>query len=677
MTDFLDAALYYADLGYPIFPCIPKTKKPITENGLHDASTDFDQIEAWWNKYPQANIAINTAGLVVIDVDGENNPWLENKDLSGAVIALTPRGGRHFLYRQPDDKQWGCSTSKLAPKVDVRGYGGYIIAAPSIFEGKHYRWAPHCELCDPNDLSLPPEWLCDLLDNLLKIKAPVQNANTIPDGQRNSTLASLGGNMRRVGMSQPEIEAALKQVNTDRCNPPLAEKEVQRIATSVSRYEPDQISVAVAEHHFEQDQDIIIDEEKDTADPGPLPEHLLHVPGFIDEVMQHTLRTAPYPERTLAFCGALTLQAILAGRKVKEPGGSRSNLYILGLANSGTGKEHPRKVNQRIMATAGLSHQLGDNFASGEGIEDRMFASRSVLFQTDEIDDMLQSISKSRDGRAERIMAILLKFYSASGSLYHMRVKAGQDAQVIDDPCLVLFGTAIPKHYYESLCEKMLTNGFFARMLVMESGRRSDGQEVRDEPLSENIIETARHWAQVTPGFGNLHNENPQLQEVPFASGSEALLRDIRAQEVKAYNEAQDRNDAIAMALWARAVEKTRRLALLWACSENYEQPIITPRSIEWGWSLVEHLTRRMLFQVTLHVANSDFEARCKKLLGILHSWHSTKGNTPMPAWQVARRMKLSNRELDDVRNALVQQQRISYIEKPTGGTPQRLYLLT
>jgi hypothetical protein len=69
------------------------------------------------------------------------------------------------------------------------------------------------------------------------------------------------------------------------------------------------------------------------------------VPGFVHEVADHTLRTAPYPQPVLAFAGALTLQAFLAGRKVRDVSDSRTNLYVLALANSGAGKDHPRKVN--------------------------------------------------------------------------------------------------------------------------------------------------------------------------------------------------------------------------------------------------------------------------------------------------------------------------------------------
>jgi hypothetical protein len=60
------------------------------------------------------------------------------------------------------------------------------------------------------------------------------------------------------------------------------------------------------------------------------------------------------------------LQAFLAGRKVRDAADNRTNLYVLALANSGAGKNEPRKVNQRICVEAGLQDCLGDAFASGK-----------------------------------------------------------------------------------------------------------------------------------------------------------------------------------------------------------------------------------------------------------------------------------------------------------------------
>src|SRR5262249_35017682 len=144
-----------------------------TDHGFHDATIDHDQIERWWAQHSTANVAIATEGLVVIDIDGDANAWPGGDsermlDLAAGPMGLTPSGGSHRLFRQPAGKGGRCTEGRLAPKVDTRADGGYIVAPPSVVEGgKAYRWAPGLELDDPPDrLPEPPPWLAQELDRL-------------------------------------------------------------------------------------------------------------------------------------------------------------------------------------------------------------------------------------------------------------------------------------------------------------------------------------------------------------------------------------------------------------------------------------------------------------------------------------------------------------------------------
>ena len=235
-NDLLTAALRYAELGYRVFPCAPGAKHPITQHGFKDATTDPAQIEQWWTQHPLVNVGIATEGLLVIDIDGVDTPWpsdLERiADLAFAgAVAQTPRDGRHYIFRRPEGKRWRCSTGKLAPGVDVRTDGGYIVAAPSEIEEGPYRWGEGLELDEP------PAWLAAALDALVSpeaanaprscqsngvahgsptiahVAAGDAEANAIPAGQRNATLARLAGTMRRVGMTGSEMASALVRVN--------------------------------------------------------------------------------------------------------------------------------------------------------------------------------------------------------------------------------------------------------------------------------------------------------------------------------------------------------------------------------------------------------------------------------------------------------------------------------
>ena len=689
-NQLLAAALRYAELGYTVFPCAPGIKTPLTEHGHLDATTDAEQIDRWWTQRPNANIGIATAGLVVIDIDQEST-WLADDpdkllELAVAPLSLTANEGRQFIFRQPVGKAWRNTTSRLAPHVDTRADGGYIVAPPSVLAGhKAYRWPEGLELDGPPDqLPEPPDWLAEDLDTLATggptlapVAADPPEGNQIPSGQRNATLARLAGAMRRVGMSQTEILAALERANAERCDPPLHSREVERIAVSVARYPPDEVAVALTENHWEQMYQEKTEESNGHDDPGPIPDHLLRVPGFIDDVIDYTLATAPYPEPVLAFGAALALQSFLAGRKVRDESDSRTNLYILGLANSGAGKDYPRKVNQKILLQAGLADCLGDTFASGEGVEDRLSINPTVLFQTDEIDGLMTKINQAKDSRHEGIMNVLLKMYTSSNSVYPMRVKAGKEHGVIDQPSLCIFGTAIPKHYYEALSLKMLTNGFFARMLVLETRKRGTGQDavVRDVPAS--ILEAATWWAEFRPGTGNLEHWHPVPTVIGQTPEAATLLRQLRVHADEQYSLAEDRDDPAGMAIWARANEKARRLALVYACSVDHVRPMIDEPAARWAWEFVDHQTRRMLFMSGDHVSENDFDARCKAIVATLRKWRDQHGDESMPFWKLNRRHPWSEREHEEVRTALLNQRLIEYEESKTGGTPKRQYRLS
>jgi hypothetical protein len=693
------AALRYAEIGYRVFPCIPGTKHPITAHGFHDAVTDAAQIERWWSRHPRANVGIAAEGMLVVDIDGAANPWPGDPDraadLAGAgAVALTPRGGRHYLFRRPASKGWKCSTSRLAPGVDVRTDGGYIVAAPSEIEEGPYRWGEGLDLDDPLDqLPDPPAWLAADLDRvatssptLAHVAAgdgPGIDANPIPSGQRNATLARLAGTMRRVGMGLPEIAAALHQTNRVRCRPPLADREVDRIAESIARYPPDEVSVALAEDHYRQMQAAADTEEGEAGaeapDPGPIPDELLRVPGFIDEVMRYTLDTAPYPEPVLAFAGALTLQALLAGRKVRDAMDNRTNLYVLSLANSGVGKDHARKVNARILYDAGLADCLGTSFASGEGIEDRLFVQPATLFQVDEIDGLLMRVGQARDARHEAIVSMLLQMYSSASSIYVMRAKANQERTVIDQPCLCLFGTAVPKHFYESLSARLMTNGFLARLLILECRGRGVGRDDTERPIPASILEAARWWADFRPGAsGNLADWHPVPHRVPQTPEAEVAFREIREQADAEYARCEQANDPAGMAIWARAYEKARRLALLYAVSVCRDHPVVTPEAATWAGAFVEHQTRRMLFMARHHACESEFDGKRKRLLDVLDQWRRQHGDEWMPFWRINRKLPWSHREHEEVRDTLLHQRLIESQVLTTGkrGRPGLSYRL-
>jgi hypothetical protein len=359
------------------------------------------------------------------------------------------------------------------------------------------------------------------------------------------------------------------------------------------------------------------------------------------------------------------LQAMLAGRKVSDPGDNRTNIYLLGLAHSSAGKDWPRKINTRIAHEIGLAPCLGDRFASGEGVLDALLVNSSMLFQTDEIDGMLQVINKAKDARYENIMGTLLTLYSSSSSVFPMRPKAGRQLPgAIDQPNLVLFGTAIPNHYYDALSERMLTNGFFARMIVLESGKRSAGQEPKIISLPARVVTTAKWWADLRPGTGNLEAWHPVPRIVEQTEEAKQVLVEVRRAAEAEYTKAEQVRDVVGTTVWGRVSEQTRKLALLYAVSENHTAPQISKAATQWASQVIMHQTRRMLFMAAQHVSANPFHAECLRLMQKLREAPGRQ----LPHSVLLKRMKTDAKHFHDLIVTLEQRGDIVTAPVTTGG---------
>jgi len=155
---------------------------------------------------------------------------------------VTWSGGRHFLFKQPEDGIG--NRTKVRPGIDVRGTGGYIIAPPSVIDGRQYEWdrRHHPE---NTEIAAAPEWLLAIL-RANATPAPAAHAaaeqpaeDAFTAGSRNDQLMRKGVAMRKLGLSADAILRSLVDINRARCSPPLTVKEVSTIAQSVARYEPE------------------------------------------------------------------------------------------------------------------------------------------------------------------------------------------------------------------------------------------------------------------------------------------------------------------------------------------------------------------------------------------------------------------------------------------------------
>ncbi len=248
-SPILDAALSYAALGWWVHPLRPKSKLPQLTDWPHQATTDLATIRGWCEKWPTANIGILTgapSGLMVLDVDprhGGDDALREleaqHGALPGTIEALTPSGGRHVYFECPQGVTIRNSAGILGHGLDIRGAGGYVAVPPSsLGPGQDYAWeVEHDPTGTP--LAAVPTWMLARLREAANRTSTSPNPDSlIPQGRRNDFLMRQAGAMRRRDMSRESILAALRTENRDRCQPPLGDDEVKRIAASAARYPP-------------------------------------------------------------------------------------------------------------------------------------------------------------------------------------------------------------------------------------------------------------------------------------------------------------------------------------------------------------------------------------------------------------------------------------------------------
>lgn len=129
----------------PVFPIKPNGKKPLTDHGFKDASSDQAQIKRWQREFPNCNWGMPTGNIVVLDIDAKHAEALEwlrdQQDIHGPFNTreiLTPSTGTHSYFVAPEGVRLKSTASQIAPGVDTRAEGGYVVIPPSSINGNAY-----------------------------------------------------------------------------------------------------------------------------------------------------------------------------------------------------------------------------------------------------------------------------------------------------------------------------------------------------------------------------------------------------------------------------------------------------------------------------------------------------------------------------------------------------------
>ncbi|MCP4900024.1 MAG: DUF3987 domain-containing protein [bacterium] len=363
---------------------------------------------------------------------------------------------------------------------------------------------------------------------------------------------------------------------------------------------------------------------------------LANPPGLLGVLCDWINDTALCRQPMLSLACSLSFLGTLFGRKVADIDGLRTNVYCMGIAGSSAGKQHPINKISDLCRDAGIGDLIGGtDIGSDSGLEELVSKKPASLLLLDEIGFLLTAIGAKKDSYSAKVISTLMKLYSSAGNTYFGRVYADQDnVRTIVQPCLSIYGTSSILRFAEGLDPREIDDGWLGRCLMftaMDAEKNRDKKLPTSAPPTEDVVKLVQKWFTRRPGvdengensefgkFAVFHSQTGAVQEVPpeqiIVPASKEANEIFIALDNKA-NRVAKRDQKVGC-LWKKAEENARRLALIVACGESYDEPTITAGNANYACKLVEYLLNGFEKTVLPFIVSSQLEARKQKIIAM------------------------------------------------------------
>ena len=361
------------------------------------------------------------------------------------------------------------------------------------------------------------------------------------------------------------------------------------------------------------------DEEPEEEEaPEELPAHLTNVPGLLGQVIDWVADGARRPNRVLALGAAVTILGTMIGQAIAGPTGSATHLYVVGLAPSGAGKDHPLQCVSRAMKASNNALLLGPSeFISMPAVINFLVRKPLAICAMDEIGAFLKRLVHPRASAYEKsITKILRTVWGTSFAPMMTPEWAAVKATEIDNPALSIYGVSTPAEFFSALEGDDVVNGFLNRWLLLATNRK-----VADR---DPVHQGGHVPPELALALAQLRNEANALTEAdrkaPLGDGKaikrmvwnggrsvyEALLKRIdricRDEEVEPY--------------FARTAEMAVRLATIRAAGCGRMQ--VTAEDMFWGRDVALWSAQRMARLGGNYIAENDNQRTHNKVMRII-----------------------------------------------------------
>jgi len=676
----------------------------------------------------------------------DGRPWLrameENYGPLKTRSAETGSGGLHYLFKHVH----GIRNADIASGVETRGEGGYYIAPGSVMEdGRNYRWLNDEPIADAPgwllDLLLKPkhtptqfaqdrraesataaeidemlsyvspdcayqDWIAALMavhsalgaDGLSVADSWSSRGKKYKPGEvakkwkgfastGGVNLGSLAELARQGGADLSAISRKHRPVEQDAYSSDigLLQEMVERAVAAGKdgrKGEPPAIAP------IELSEDAVVAHAAGGGDATIVPFKttgtLTDVPGLVGDIVKWLNDTARNPSPLLNLGAALAYVGALAGRRYEGPTGLRTNVYIVGLAPSGFGKEHPRAA---IKSLAGASETLkkffgGNKIASSSGLRNRVKANPTLVYMIDEFGGFMRKVTSPKSGNHEKEIAEdLLEMTGTAASVFMGADYAQNLAEPIYNPNVCIFGTSTPDAFWKALGSGSIMDGFLPRFIVLDAGTsrpkprhppRKTSLPPRDLKQRVQALVNHRNGGDLN---GMLSDGTKSIVPVPVVWGKGAQkVFDAFVNEMFAI---MDDADTDHEPVYARVAENAMRIATIVAVGVDPERPELTADIMQWASDVSRQSCKMLLEQAERYVADNDRQAEYKLVRAIVGE--GKRGG--MLRSYLLKRLngRLDKRRGEDVINLLIDAEEIVdvHVTPPKGGRKSSILYLS
>lgn len=613
-----------------------------------------EQVEAWWEQWPDANIGLICgphSDLLVVDCDTvEAQKWAKEHLIQSPLCVMTSRG-YHLYYRWPKNasiselKELKSALKAQNMGLDLQISGCYVVGPQSIH--------PSGAIYTMHDY-FGASWLDDEVPEFMELQGSnLQGVDLsgidlthvkarfgeIEQGDRNAAMAQFVGSLVAMGGSYPEVLKTALEENQDRFVPPMSPKEVRTIVESIFKtHERNHGSTApVANSNQNQiDTSDLRPVEVEVQAFKPWPEHLLHPGGLLEEIIDYTMESSMRTERSFALAGALSLMGTVLSQRVVSTTDLPTSLYVIVIGDSGSGKDAPRSVISRVLrcdpslARAYAGNDMASN-AAIIGYLNREGCQRA-LFILDEIGMFLKSTKNANSARNGIIKTLTDMYGKKANDPYKKPYLSEENDKNVDWYGLSIFGASVPDEFWESLQDNETTNGFLARCMIFqqESEFAPPDFTKQDNGIPENLrrrilelwhIDAGEGSPQIVNGGVEIHPV-PKPHRVPFSLEAQQFHYDKALAIEYKKEERRKAGDKMGLSIYSRTAAKAMSVAII-KCASRLGSGILCQQieleDIQWAWDLVDECDRRMIEQGEQNIAQSRFEAICKKIMNAVY----------------------------------------------------------